>query len=684
MKTLWTEYRRQVDITPDKLAVVDGTQSFTYAQLEENATRLAKNFKSNFPTNSSNGPEIVAILLPPGHDYITSLLAVLGSSRVFSPLSVDYPSSKLELMLLDLGNPVLITKSSILSAIGLTYGNSILVHNTLENSESTSVNPGTKVSNENAVNNTNEELNAVAYFTSGSTGIPKAVLTQHSTFLHFIQGSIKYFKLSSTDKSLCYMNPGFLFSGYEIWTSLLSGGTLYIPPNRLRYDIPKLREWIKAKELTVVCMVSSSAEQFFNAGLDEFSHSHRLLLCGGEKLQGRPPVGTPFKVYSLYGSTETLNVAAINITDNTEFQLKNPITHALAGMPFPGVKVYVVDEETLQPVASGEVGEILVSGMSISRTYLNRPTETQKKFFQLNNGIQVCRTGDLGYFLPDGNLVVLNRRDNQVKVSGYRFDLSELEFALLQHSSIQKAVAVVEKTKDLKIHLFYTLKVGEADVSQEVLAKLLQQNLPHYAFPHSLTQVESFPKNTNGKIDKPALLNQISKNRIIRNPVTATEKLVAEIWSSVLEIPDKEVSRHDNFFSLGGTSMSAMKVIAELKNRNTGIELQPFHIFRIPVLKSFAEFLDTKSSIHFEGVKDFEAELKLYDVNDYCNLTNIQPFNPIQKASSYLLTGATGYLGGSLLLELLEQTDANIYCLVRAQTSDEAHERCIRRLNKGV
>jgi surfactin family lipopeptide synthetase A len=448
-ETLLSLFYTQVKLTPANVAIVEGAQELTYTDLNERATNFSKQLLRQKITS-----KFIAVLLPQGQEFLASNLAIFRVGRVCVPLSIDYPLTKLEFMLQDLGNPLLITKATILSIIGLSYTSTVLIEE---------VEAGCCRDDFDFVP-TSEPL-AFAFYTSGSTGIPKAVLTEHRSYISFTNWAIDYFKVTCQDRSLLFLNPAFSLTITEIWPVLFRGGTLIVPSPELRYDIPKLRSFVIEEGVTLISMVSSSTESFFSTEPSQFHNSAlRWLFCAGEKLKLRPQANLPFSVCYCYGNTETLGVTYTKVTGEGKSVI--PV-----GRPFPRVGVEIFDEN-MEAVSEGSTGEIYVSGSFIANGYLNRPELNSKKFIEIG-GLRYYRTGDLGNWLPDGNLVVVDRMDNQVKINGYRFELGELEEALAQHERVEKAVAVSHKDRDGAVTIIVFYRCAAEYTSSEELSEFL-------------------------------------------------------------------------------------------------------------------------------------------------------------------------------------------------------------------
>jgi acyl-coenzyme A synthetase/AMP-(fatty) acid ligase len=263
------------------------------------------------------------------------------------------------------------------------------------------------------------------------------------------------------------------------------------------------------------------------------------------------------KLVNAYGLTETSDDTNHEIMDRAPRGDRVPL-----GRPINNVHIYLVDEQ-LQPVPLGEPGEIVFSGVCVGRGYINDPERTQRAFLQdpLRPGQRLYRSGDYGRCLPDGKLEFLGRRDSQVKISGFRIEIGEIENALLRVVGVRDGAVVVNK------HLV-ALYAGERPLDPAVIRNKLAESLPAYMIPSAFHWRKTLPLTENGKIDRKALtalaaeLDGVEQNH--EGPATATEQWLAAAWAEVLGIPQEQIGRRDRFFDLGGTSLAALRLVIAL------------------------------------------------------------------------------------------------------------------------
>ena len=268
------------------------------------------------------------------------------------------------------------------------------------------------------------------------------------------------------------------------------------------------------------------------------------------------------------------------------------------GRPLANTQIYILDSN-LHPVPIGVSGEVYIGGNGVGRGYLNRPDATAEKFmphpFSLQPGARLYKTGDLARYLPDGNIEFLGRSDNQVKIRGFRIEPGEIETLLAENPAVQDAVVVVrEDVPGDKRLVAYVIPAQEQPPGARELRDALKGKLPEYMIPAAFVPVECFPLTPNGKIDRRAFphpdWSQSQRTHDILAPRTSIERTLTEVWSEVLEI--EHVSIDDNFFEIGGHSLSGMRIISRLQDI-LNISLPLHTLFESPTVEKLARAIET-------------------------------------------------------------------------------------------
>ncbi|HEY9652744.1 MAG TPA: thioester reductase domain-containing protein, partial [Coleofasciculaceae cyanobacterium] len=394
-----------------------------------------------------------------------------------------------------------------------------------------------------------------------------------------------------------------------------------------------------------------------------------------EKVQQSAP---NCQILNHYGPTET-TVGVLTYAVKSKRDSYNAKTVPI-GRAIANTQVYLLDEQ-LQPVPIGVPGELYIGGAGLAREYLNRPELTAEKFITVENlggqdthPTRVYKTGDKARYLPDGNIEFLGRVDYQVKIRGFRIELGEIEAVLSQHPRVRQAVVSLSEDESSNKRLIgYVIPKQQQPHSISDLRQFCLNKLPEYMVPSAFVLLKFLPLTPNGKIDRGALPTPEQTHpefeAVYVAPRTLVEEQLAEIWAQVLGL--EKVGIHDNFFDLGGHSLLITQLLAKLRD-TFKLNLSLRSLFEQPTVANVAQkitiFQQSKSGIILD--QEDAIELKAEGVLDPTILPTGIPYNPDIAPATILLTGATGFLGAFLLYELLQQTQADIYCLVRSETLD--------------
>jgi len=565
-------FYRQVERTPEAVAVVLEDQELTYAELNERSNQLAYHLIEN---GVSPGDR-VTLSLERSLDMVVSILAILKAGAAYVPLDPAYPSERLSFMVQDTASPVLLVHSSLLSELPPFPGRVIEVD---RRDAEIAQHPLADL----------EQLahgDSLAYvmYTSGSTGRPKGVSVLHRSISRLVFESNH--ATLGPDCIMLQLGPiAFDASTLELWGPLLHGGKLVLYPDRLPTP-ERLEQVLREHEVTTLWLTAA----LFNAVVDERPEalaSVRECLTGGEALS----VPHIRKAYAALPPTARL-INGYGPTENTTFTCCHPIPRDLPedapsipiGKPITNTKVYVVDEHD-QLVPPGVPGELLTGGDGLARGYLERPRLTAERFVDNPFGTgKLYRTGDLVRWLPDGTLEFLGRNDDQVKIRGHRIELGEIQTHLTDHDAVQKAhVAVHEDATAGKRLVAYVEPKAGKELKSSELASHLAARLPEYMVPASINFVAEMPVNANGKVDRSALpepgFESLTGEFVA--PLSEVEVHLAELWKRILRVD--EVSVHDDFFELGGHSLMAVKLVKDIKDV-FGIDLPLSSLIGAPTL----------------------------------------------------------------------------------------------------
>jgi amino acid adenylation domain-containing protein len=580
--TKWSE------TTPDAVALVFADQKLTYRELNNRANQLA-----HYLQKLGVGADIpVGLCLERGLEVAIAILAILKAGGVCVPLDSNYSPERLGLILADTEVPVLITQSNLQALLQCDFPHHRLILDqewtqiNLENK----TNPSTQITSENL---------AYIIYSSGSTGKPKGIETPHYCLTNLLAHHLT--KMACGVGVLQFASLGFDVNFHELSVALGTGGTLYMIPEDTRLDLEKLIQLLVSNSIQKVILnvsVLQELAEFCRQQPELLKNNLREVSATGEQLQITQPIIDLFKqlknccLYNYYGPAEANLVTTYAFSENPE---QWPV-YAPIGKAAVNVKVYILDKH-FQPVPVGIVGELYVSGYGLARGYFQRPELTKEKFipnpFDKSPYHRLYKTGDLARYLPDGNIEFLGRIDDLVKIRGYQIDLCEVEAILSKYPRISQAVTTThgENAKE-KFLVAYFIPVINETVNASELRKYLAAQLPDYMIPSVFVQMDSFPLNPNGKVNRKVLPIPTNErpelNQIYIAPQTPIQEILAEIWAEVLGV--KQVGIDDNFFQLGGHSLKAIQLIGKIR-QTLELDITIRHLFTSPSVKELATVL---------------------------------------------------------------------------------------------
>ncbi|MFZ5442713.1 MAG: amino acid adenylation domain-containing protein [Myxococcota bacterium] len=552
-----TRIEQQVDRTPDAVAVIAGDEQLTYAQLDARANQLAAVLRED----GVQPGQFVGLCLERTADMVVALLGILKAGAAYVPLDPLFPHDRLQYMVGDAKMPVLVTSSALDEELALEAPRKLLLDGAKDRLARA---PATR----HPVALPPESPCYVIY-TSGSTGKPKGVVVPNRTVSNFVTAMQAEPGVSSADTVLAVVTLSFDMSVFELQLGLASGAKLVIASREAMADGEALRQLIEQHEVTLMQATPSTWRLLFGAGFKGRPGFRSVV--GGEPvpldLANQLIAASPGGAWNGYGPTETT-------VYSTTWRFPPGLSQVLIGRPIANTTIAVVDPLG-QQVPIGVPGELLLGGEGVTTGYLHRPDLTEQRFIETPLG-RMYRTGDVVRLKPDGNLEYQRRNDNQVKVRGFRIELGEIETALTDHPALKQAVVLVREDRpgDQRLVAYVLPKPGE-EAGESELRKHLRTRLPDYMVPQHFVTMERYPLTPSGKIDRKALPAPVASQRELDDyapPKTANEKLVAEIWATVLKV-DK-VGLHDSFFNLGGHSLLSLAVVSQLEAR-TGHRLSP-------------------------------------------------------------------------------------------------------------
>ncbi|WP_076417709.1 non-ribosomal peptide synthetase [Colwellia sp. UCD-KL20] len=576
--------RNQAAQSPSAIALKDNTKHFTYQEMRHVVEHVALQLLADTPLSDS----IIGVSIPRSCDLSIALQSVIEVGAAYLPLDSTYPDERLAMMLQDAKVKLLITTREQLSRF--TEGEFSQL-------------PMKVILIESLINNNNEQaaLNdisplaervisastpAYVIYTSGSTGRPKGVVVSHQSIVNRLLWMQHEYNLASSDVVLQKTPSSFDVSVWEFFWPLIQGACLYMAPPEAHRDPQLLLNTMITENITTLHFVPSMLAAFIDSvgespELAEMNRKLKRIFCSGEALS--TALVAKFKsisdvpLHNLYGPTE----AAVDVTYfDTSIPFDSKLQGVPIGKPVWNTELKILDHQ-LRAVGVGATGELYLSGTQLANGYLHRPELTADRFIAdpFKHGQRMYRTGDLAKWLPNGNVVYLGRTDDQLKIRGLRVEIGEIEQALLQLTGVKQAAVharelissnVMNSLEDNRQLIGYFSRKGDEETPlahseghSEMLAEL-SLVLPAHMVPVTLIEVRGFPLSANGKLDRKSLPDpEQSLNVVGRDPDIGAETIIAKEFEKLLNV--EKIFVEDNFFSLGGHSLMAMKLAANLR-----------------------------------------------------------------------------------------------------------------------
>lgn len=592
----------QARLHPDRIAVVMGSETLTYGELERRATQLG-----NYLRALGAGSEVlVGLCVERSPQFVIAALAIMQCGAAYLPLDSAHPADRLRFIVQDAAVRLLVTQGNLADRFA-GLGARIVALDTDEATieqqpvQSREVKPG---------------LDSLAYviYTSGSTGRPKGVEITHRNLSNLVFWHVDAFELDSSTRATFQSGVGFDAAVWEIWTSLAVGSALYLPDEPTRLSPESLRNWLVEHQITISFVPTAMAEQLIDLPWPAKT-ALRFLLTGADTLHRYPPAALPFSLVNNYGPTECTVVATSTVI--APDQPRNGLPPI--GFPIDNVRIHILDEK-FREVPKGTPGEIYIGGDGVARGYRNRPDLTAERFildpFNTDGG-RLYRTGDLGRTLAGGEIAFLGRIDDQIKIRGYRIELNEINAVLNEHPSVQASVVIArEDLPGDKRLVAYIIPVAGSNRDEENLREAIRKRLPDYMQPTAFVWLEALPLTPNGKIDRarlprPSLESCLRETEFIA-PRTPVEEALAGIITEVLKVP--RVSMDDDFFYLGAHSLLGAQIIGRVRNV-FGTELKLLDVFDAPTVAELSTKIELALTRQLSAMTEAEVDAALAALN---------------------------------------------------------------------
>ena len=593
----------------DQVAVAGEDAALTYGELNRRANQLARRLRS-----LNVKPEIsVAIFLEPSLEMMIALLGVLKAGGSYIPLDPIFPKDRIRYILEDSGATVLLTRKAMQDRLPESSTCTIFMDECGQILSS--------YATHNLPNTTLLENRIYTIYTSGSTGRPKGVEVEQRQILNYVNSIVERFAIEPGANYAMLQPLAVDSSNTVLFPFLCTGGTLHVMPRDRATDPDAVSRYFRNHRIDLLKIAPSHLAAMLEAQPSGDLLPQSVLALGGEAsnwlwLQKTVlPFLTPgCKTFIHYGPTETtVGMLTYNMDGDSALNVRS----APLGQPLTHAKVYLLDDAML-PVPIGVAGEIYIGGQCVSRGYFNQPGLTAGRFipdpFAQIPGTRLYKTGDLGRWLPSGDIEFLGRNDHQVKVRGFRIELGEIEAALREHPQVERAVAIAaeDESSGKQLVAYVVLRRVDSDKNEtgptnhltaesipSLLRVFLKERLPDYMMPAAIVVLDKMPLSPQGKVDFRSLPQPSKQSRAgngLVKPRNPLEAQLVDIWEEVL---NTHVGVTDDFFQLGGHSLLALRMMTLVRQR--------FHrtlplasLFRNPTIgylaKQLSDVADNNSS----------------------------------------------------------------------------------------
>jgi len=585
---------------PEEIAVLESNQAVTYFELYI----LTESIYIKILSEDVKQGEIVGIFMNPGIIYIATILAINKLGAIFMPMEPIIPVKRLGTILSKVSVRMLITTPELLP----TLQKSLSYLQLMETIDIVTFDRGYQTADvQNASNKRvefskattdNELTSCYLFFTSGSTGEPKAVEGSVEGLDHFIRWEITEFSISSKIKIPLFAPLAFDVSLRDIFVPLYAGGTVCVPEPELKHNIFKLISWIVTTGITLMHIVPSlfrlmKAEFALNPQLKQLNWSVRFILLAGEPLfysdisSWNEIAFADTSFVNLYGPSETtlaklfFRIQHISGKDHEMVPL---------GRPIPGSEVLITNNGNL--CDPGEIGEINIETPYRSKGYYGDKVLTAEKFigdqYTENSDKIIYKTGDFGKLMPDGYIHFVGRNDSMVKIQGNRVELQEVEGVMNNSPYVEQAIVSVltNSNSEPEIAAYY---VSAEEPNLSAIKDYLSEILPSYMIPIHFMRLDTFPLNINGKVDRKALPKVFVQEKNDIPCETEIELVIESIWRDILKIG--KIGKKTSFFAMGGSSLKAIQIISRIRKEfNVVVKLAYF--FTKPTINDLAMYIE--------------------------------------------------------------------------------------------
>jgi tyrocidine synthetase-3 len=600
-------FEEQVEKGPDKLAIKTREASFTYRELNQRANQVARAIEEKWPRNA--GSNCLGLFFDKAIEMIAAVIGVLKTGKVYVPLAPDYPAARLADMVSHSGVSMILTGFTREQTAGkLTPAKDVVILEP-DDIKDFPLNPGKKPGK-------NRDKLMYILYTSGSSGKPKGVMQNMDNVWHFIRCYTEKLAITGAEHMTFFSSFSHDAAVMDLYGALLNGALLYPLDIMNLSALSSLSPWLVNEGITIWHSVPTVYRYFVNTlNGTAFFPALRWIVLGGEAVikhdidmfyQFFPRTA----LYNLYGQTESTYNSGMCIHRD------NQVHQVTLGEPVDETNIFVVDQQG-NSTQLLETGEIIIASPYVSPGYWKNEQATRQSFQESKKFGKLYRTGDMGCRLLDGTIKFTGRKDQQVKVRGYRIEIGEIESRLMAHEKIKEAVVitVVDAAADTYLCAYIT---AAEELPPTELREYLSGFLPGYMIPLYFIRLEKIPLTPNGKLDRKVLYSArtgipLKKAAV---PVTLTQKKLQNLWADLLNLEKDNIGLDSNFFELGGHSLKAMLLVTRI-HKELEVNIPLAVVFSTPNLRGLA--------LYIEGaVKDRWVSLRPAEKKEYYPLSSAQ------------------------------------------------------------
>lgn len=592
---LYLLFEKAAKLYPDEYCIISDNSKLTYKQTEQEVSKAYTAVLVN-----AKNEDIIGIPTTRCVEQIIFVLAVLKAGKAYLPINYEYPKKRLE-SIIENSNISFCLTTNIDESDTFEMGLKPLMINEHKEPERHEV-------TESKTN----DLNTYILYTSGSTGDPKGVCMGEKALINLINWQNKNSICKNGTYTLQFAPLTFDVSFQEIMATLSTGGTLVLINESLRLDMVALLNFIKTQQVNRLFLPFVALQALAEVALstEVYPASLKEIMTAGEQLKITSQVRNFFiklndcVLYNQYGPTECHVVTQLRLDGVPESWPELPTI----GKPISKTSIFILNQNQ-EVLPDGTVGELCIAGECLAEGYLNNKKLTDEKFIDWTSpkgkNIRIYRTGDIAKYLPNGNIEFLGRQDDQVKISGHRIELAEVELAINSLQGIRQTVVIASNRLAGQTQLVAYVELSQELLNEADIRQKISDVLPEYMLPSYYVLVDSFPRTTSGKIDKKNLpapeYRRPSSAPLYKRANTKIQKDLVKAWGGLLHI--SEIGIDDNFFELGGTSLLAQKLVA-IVLKNYGYKLPITKLFQFPTINEISNYLEpTKSEKDSENVK---------------------------------------------------------------------------------